>query len=201
VTELPYHLRPGNRPLVAVTAVLVVVFTAGLLGPAANTLDDSLRAHARKRTEFERWQEDFRDYRPIDARERAQWQESFSALRAWVPVAGDEPQLVTEVARAVQTPTTKDLQVLKDDPLESGVDPLAEPLELRSPLDSASARLRGVPLTLQFRCAHADLLALLGRIQRKQIPARLDALHLRRLFTDIEVRMDLVFFVREESAP
>lgn len=193
------HLRPGNRLLLGVTAGLALVLGTAWLGPVASRLADAQGERAHKLAEFERWQQDFRAYRPIDARERELWQSSFQELLAWVPQASDEPQLVTEVARAVQTPSTKDLQVLRGEILEGREDAPPEQLELRSPLGDARVRLRAVPLLLQFRCAHGDLVALLGRLQRKEIPARLDALHLKRLFTDIEVRMELVFFVREAT--
>jgi len=97
----------------------------------------------------------------------------------------------------VQTPSTKELQVLKGEPLEDRTDAPPEQLELRAPDGVGVARLRAVPLSLQFRCKYPDLVALLGRLQAKQIPARVDALHLKRLFGDIEVRIELVFFVRE----
>jgi hypothetical protein len=193
------HLRPGNRLLLGITAGLALVLGTAWLGPVASRLADARAERARKLAEFERWQQDFRAYRPIDAGERELWQSSFQELLEWVPQASDEPQLVTEVARAVQTPSTKDLQVLRGETLEGREDAPPEQLELRSPLGDARVRLRAVPLLLQFRCAHGDLVELLGRLQRKEVPARLDALHLKRLFTDIEVRMELVFFVREAT--
>ena len=195
------HLRPGNRLLLALTAGIALFATVMQLGPGASLLAEARGARERKLAEFERWQRDFRAYRPIDAGERELWHRSFQEVVTWVPQASDEPQLVTEVARAVQTPSTKDLQVLRGESLEDREDAPPELLELRSPLDGASVRLRAVPLSIQFRCGHGDLLELLGKLQRKEIPARLDALHLKRLFTDIDVRMDLVFFVREAPTP
>jgi hypothetical protein len=200
VKELP-HLLPGNRLLLGVTAGLALLFGGLWLGPLATHLADAQVERQRKRVEFERWQQDFRAYHPVAASERELWQRSFQEVLAWVPLASDEPQLVAEVARAVQTPSTKDLQVLRGDTLEDREDAPPAALELVAPLGGARLRLRAVPLLLQFRCGHGDLLELLGRLQRKQIPARLDALHLKRLFTDIEVRMDLVFFVREAPTP
>ena len=193
------HLQPGNRLLLAATASLALLFGGVWLGPVASRLAEAQSARERKLVDFARWQQDFRAYRPIDDAERELWQRSFQQLLAWVPQASDEPQLVTEVARAVQTPSTKELQVLRGETLEGREDALPEQLEIRAPLGGTRVRLRAVPLLLQFRCAHGDLLALLGRLQRKEIPARLDAVHLKRLFTDIEVRMDLVFFVREPT--
>jgi hypothetical protein len=200
VRDLGY-LLPGNRGLLAATAGLALVLGTAWLGPLGSRLGAALEARERKVSEFERWQQDFRGYRPIDPGEREVWRRSFQDLLTWVPQARDEPQLVTEVARAVQTPSTKDLQVLRGETREDREDALPEELELPSPLGGESVRLRAVPLLLQFRCAHGDLLGLLGKLQRKEIPARLDALQLKRLFGDIEVRMELVFFVRAGATP
>lgn len=186
----------GNRGLLLTLVGVVVVTCAAMLGPAGEYRRQIQETHADRSERFNRWQDDFRGYHPITDAEREGWRRRFADLRAWLPVATDEPSTMAEMARLFEAPSTRDLQVQPGDPIEGRGLGIEAEMVVESPLGNARTEMRAVPLQISFTCSLADLRTLLHRLEARQIPVLVEALRVRRLFGELDVRIDLVLLVK-----
>jgi len=190
------YVRGGNRKLSVLALALLMGLGFVLLGPPASWVAERTRELREREASFERWQKDFQRYHPISDSEREAWRARFDRLLDWLPEAEDEAQQIAAVARLFETDSTKDFEVQADRSLEDVGFELSDSFEVQAALDARSFSFQAVPLQLSFKCGYQDLRALLRALEGKEIPVYVESVRVRRLFSDVEVRLQLVVFLR-----
>jgi hypothetical protein len=191
------YLRGRNRSLFIALCGALAVLLLVLLGPGASYLDRLARERADVAAEHAIWQADYREYRPLEPAERDGWHREWDALAAWMPAAADEPSLVAAVARQLERGGVRRLQVQRrgdGDDLPPGIEPETV---LHAATSDAMMRVRAIPLSVQLEASPRDLRAILLRLERKEVPAIVEKLHVQRSASGVRARMEIVFFARE----
>ncbi len=186
-----------NRYLSVACGLVIASIGFVWMGPPAARLEVTRSELREREARFERWQENFRRYHPISEAERTRWEQQFGHLRTWLPEVADEAAQIAEVARLFELPSTQDLEVQAGKPLgelELGLEP---EWSLESPIDGRVLDIRAIPLKVSFECDYEDLARLFDQIERKLLPLYLEEVRLRRVFAGVQVRLDIVIFLRQ----
>lgn len=179
-----------------IAAALALVLLGGataLLGPGCGRIDrteDRLREGTERATAWARERLAFAD--PSDA-ERAARRERWEELHLRVEPVEGPAALIARVAEALQAPSVRSLEVARR---ENAVDAEPPATRLDAPEGGASVALVAVPLEVSLRASYADALALLERIERRQVAARLDSLDMKREPPGVMLRLGLTWFTR-----
>lgn len=190
------YWAPGNRWLCGATVGLTLLAGVGLLGPGASYRSALHESFELERTRFERWQADFKGYRPITRVEAEGWEHRYAKLVAWLPEAADEPSRIAEIARWFEAPSARDFQVQPGEPLEdrdAGVEPS---VTLYAANDARALQVTALPLQVSFKLSYPDMRQILRRLQAKELPVLVESLRVRRSFDEVEVRIDLIVLLR-----
>jgi len=191
--------RLEDRALNAVLAgaLALVVLGGGALGlgfarPRLEAAREQLSAATAR---AEEWARERTAFHSTDARASAErWRE---LLRRVEPVP-NTPALIARVAERMQAPSVRQLAVEPREPDPSA--PVPEPFVVHAPDGSAEIALTSSAIELRFRASYEDALALLTRIEQRLVPARLDALDMKRDATRVVVRAQLTWFTRAPGA-
>jgi hypothetical protein len=190
------YVRGRNRSLAIAIGAGCVVFGAVLVGPGASYLESLREDRASLEVEYSRWQEDYREYQPVTSRERAAWVAEWSALEAWLPAARDEPSIMAAVARQLEQGGVRRLQVQRRSGAEQLPPGVAAAFDVRAPVSDGTVHVRAVALTIHLEASAHDLRATLERLERKEIPALVEEVHVHRTVSGVRARIELVFFTR-----
>jgi hypothetical protein len=190
----------GDRALnvvLASTLGLIVLGGGALgLGVAQPRLALAQQRLAEASARAEGWARERAGFRAPDARaSEERWRE---LLRRVEPVP-DAPALIARVAERMQAPSVRQLAVGLREP-DPALGPAPEPIVVRSPDGASELTLTRAAVELRFRASYEDALALLTRIEQRGVPARLDALDMKRDATRVIVRAQLGWFTRTPDA-
>lgn len=187
--------RGGNLALVAALAVLVILAVGIFLGPLQShraALAAELDAELERQ---ESWAQDVERFEsPTDA-ELARWGAHWNALLERVRPFDTDAQLTARLARDLEAPTLRRLEIRRMS--TQGAE--GERITLTSPVDGGQIALGTVPLRIDFVASFEDVTYLLGQIESRAIPARIQTLDLKRDFPDVHVQMDVDYFFRRDS--
>jgi len=191
--------RLGDRALNVVLAgalALVVLGSAALgFGFARPRMRELEQRLGEATLRAEEWARERSAFREPDARaSAARWSE---LLRRVEPVP-DAPALIARVAERMQAPSVRQLAVELREPDPNG-GAVAEPIVVPAPDGSAEVALTPSRVELRFRASYEDALALLTRIEQRLVPARLEALDMKRDATRVVVRAELTWFTRSAT--
>lgn len=197
MAERPVVFQGANLGLSIAIAIVVCGGGLLLLGPGRSHVH-ALRADlSAQLAALERWQHDRTRFRPPSREERAAWAASWESLNRRIPAVANDPELVATVSEALHAPSVRKMQVEPQGAHDE--DASGEVLKVVSPVDDTTLVLRPVPLAIAFHSSFRDASAILGRIEARRLPARLESLRVRRDYPGVEVAMDVTYFVRDEG--
>ncbi len=192
--------RAFNTLLAAGVVLILLGGSAALFGTGWERIEryqSELRERSQRAESWALQRSVFRN--PSDAMRaarRARWAE---LLERVVEVDG-QAALIAHVAEKLSGPSLRAVEIER-----RGAEALAENEEalpashLDAPEGSESVELVEVPIAVSFRASYADTLALLTRIERREIAARLDSLDLKREYPGVAVRLGLTWYLRKSA--
>ena len=72
-------------------------------------------------------------------------------------------------------------------------------IEVASPVVGSELSLEGDPVRVSFRGRYEDLVRVLGDLESRRIPARLEALEVRRAHPEVAAQLTLTAFAQREA--
>ncbi|MGH0029910.1 MAG: hypothetical protein ACQGVC_08970 [Myxococcota bacterium] len=197
MAERTAYLRGANLGMSVAIAIVMGGGALLLLGPGASHTGGLRAELARMRADAASWQARQRAFRPAHDGERAAWTDAWRRALSRIPAIPNDPELVAAVSDAFDAPSVRGLHVETRRERPEADEEAA--IEIASPLDGTRISLRPVPLSLAFNASFRDAAEILGRVEARQVPARVEALRMRRDYPDVEVAMELTYFVRGEE--
>ncbi|MCG8588410.1 MAG: hypothetical protein MJE66_03895 [Proteobacteria bacterium] len=193
------YLERGNLILAGCAALVLVGGAGVLLGPARASIGRLNEEIADRQTRLERWDRDRVRLRPVAPEERRSFASDWGRLTRQVPLATDEPNAIARLGRAVQRPGVRSLDV-QNAAGDVGSDERSLDLEAQSPDGKQRIRLLGTAYRVEFRSDFETALRVLQDLESRAIPARIEALEMRRVAGELSVRFGLTVFSRSEEA-
>jgi hypothetical protein len=183
-----------NFAFVAVLALALAGGLAALVGPGRARTQRAGAQLAELQERANAWALRRGRFRAASERERAAWRAQWEELLGCVSEVDGEAALIADVSERLEIAGLRGVQVV---PVSTAQGETAEPpVVLRAPDRDASTRVSAVPVELSFRASYGELLALLGRIEGGGVPARLQAVELRRHGSGIAARLRLLWSIR-----
>jgi hypothetical protein len=193
------YLHGTNLLLLVATAAITLVSGVVALGPAAQRQAALRQIQSATRDELDRWERDFRSYRPITAAERERWEQMFASARQWIPAADTEPQIMAAVARFFEGGSVRGLDLQRGNPIASDAEDAsaAEGLALLAVDGDQRMALRRIPLRVHLQASYADLARILHKLQTETAPIQVESLQIERgSGQDLILEAELVIVVR-----
>ncbi len=196
MAERAPYLEPVNLGLGVALGLLVLAAGVAFLGPGRAQLRGLGLELASGAARSAHWQQERRGLLQVGNAEREQWARQWESLVTRVPLAVDDPTLLARLAGAFPGPGVRGLEI--DRLAATPEDPAPEPLALLSPGEAAEATLEGDPVRVRFRAGYPRLAQLLRELEAGALPARLEALEVRRGAGELAVELTLTVFARRE---
>ena len=193
--------RTLDLALTGALALAVLGGVAGLAGPARERigqLDDELRERTERTAAWAL--ERVAHRQPTRAEQqvsRARWAE----LLERVAVIEGEPALIAHVAERLDAARLSRFEVDRQSSGQTGGPAEAAPVAtVSAPEGEDLVELVSVPIEVSFRARYEDALAVLERIESRQVPARLESLDIAREPPRVAVKLSLTWWTRLPKA-
>ncbi|MEZ4215540.1 MAG: hypothetical protein R3E88_03595 [Myxococcota bacterium] len=194
----------GRGPNLGLLALLVVLVAGGGFALAVPGRDATARIEERLATAAARvdaWARERVASRPASSAERAAWASEWAALARRIPAITDDPSLVARVAADLDAPSVRQLEVAQRTPAARVADGEdddagAPALRVEEPFGGGALEIVEAPLRVSFRAGYDDAVRILERLESGELPARVEAIALKRDRPGVHVRVDLTYFTR-----
>jgi hypothetical protein len=196
VTRRP-SARGFNAALAAALALVVLGGGAAVFGRGCERIE-RYEGELRERSErAEAWALQRSYFRnPSDA-VRAARLARWGELLERVEVVEGQAALIAHVAEKLYAPSVRGLEVERSGTAALvGEDEALPATRYDAPEGGESVALVSIPITVSLRTSYADAFALLERIERRQVAARLDSLDIKRQPPGVLLQLGLTWYTR-----
>lgn len=198
MADRPIVFEGINSLLAAALTLLGIAAVLLWVGPGMIAVERARTAVGEKEERFAAWDEERESAEATTSEDRRRWMQQFERARTIGIVAGDDASLSARVARRLDAPSVRGLEVARDGGPDE--DDERSGLDLAQPFGPLRLDFERVPVRVRFDASYADVKAILERFGPGEgsgmVVRRVD---LKRQFPSVRVELELDVWTRREG--
>lgn len=196
MADRPLIVEGANPVLVALVVVLALVAALIWFGPGLSALREARADLTDKQERLAEWNRAHEAAAVITQTEKARWTSLYARYQGFGTVAKDEPALLASVARQLEAPSVRGLEVAAIRDVSDGDE--SRVVHLSAPFDESGVEVRQTTVRARFEADYDDIRQILARLDPRIGGVAIRRLELQRHFPAIRVDLELAVFTRRD---